>query len=247
MNKIKCVIIDHEPYTVSMLEAYVGELDELLLVGTFYNPIDALMYLQNHHVDLIFIDIMLPKVTGEAFLKLVPSRPKVIFLAARRQRWQSGANENVLDCLIKPIAYEDFLHSVQRCYTAIPPKLRRALPRKGRRSSRKRGPFVYMLSGSSTVKIFLNEVLYIESVRSYARVKTVETEIIVYQGLAAIESQLSSRGFLRIHRSFLVAVAKITGFTDCMVEIGVHILPVSAPYRGQLTKMIHANLPDTPL
>lgn len=242
MKKIKCVIIDHEPYTASMLETYMSELDALLLVGTFYNPIDALMYLQHHHVDLIFIDIMLPKVTGEAFLKLVPSRPKIIFLAGRRQRWEAGADENVLDCLVKPITYEDFLASIDRCYSAIPPAVRRALPRKARRSARSRGPFVYMFSRNATVKIFLNEVLYIESVRDYAKVKTADKEIIVYQGMAAIESRLASKGFLRIHRSFLVATAKITAFTECMVEIGVHILPVSVPYRGRLTRLIRANL-----
>jgi DNA-binding LytR/AlgR family response regulator len=242
MNKIKCAIIDDEPYTASVLEAYISELDTLELVGTFYNPIDALVYLQRYHVDLVFMDIMLPKVTGEAFLKLLPSRPKVIFLSSSKKRWIPGSDQNILDCLFKPIAFEAFLNGIDRVYAAIPPALRRRIVRKRKPARHNRGPFVYLFSAKTTVKVFLNEVIYIEGVRNYSRIKTTDREIVVFQGIAAIDERLMGRGFIKIHRAFIVPIAKITAFTSSTVEIGIHILPVSAPYRKQLTGLIKEGL-----
>lgn len=242
MNRIKCLIIDDEPSTASILESYIKELDSLELVGTFYNAVDALMYLQQNKIDLLFLDIMLPKVTGDAFLKMLPSRPRVIFLSNKRKRWSPGSDEYILGCLSKPVAFEEFLKCIDRCYAAMPPVVRRNFEQKPKRTVPDPGPFVYLFSGKSAVKIFLREVLYIEGVKNFSKIKTAEREIIVYQGLAAIEARLFGKGFMRIHRSLLVAVNKVTGFSECTIEIGTHILPVSAPYRGQVGRLIREGI-----
>ena len=243
MSRIKCLIIDDEPYTASILESYIGELDALEHVGTFYHAIDALMYLQRNKVDLLFLDVMLPKVTGEAFLKLLPCRPRVIFLSNKKKRWKRD-DDYVLGCLVKPIAFEDFVETIDNCYAALPPVIKRSLGKKTRRPVVNRGPFIYLFSGKSAVKVYLQEVLYIEGVRNYSKIRTTETEIVVYQGLAALESRFATTGFMRIHRSLIVAISKVTAFSDQTVEIGTHILPVSAPYRGQLARVIHAGMRD---
>lgn len=243
MSRIKCLIIDDEPFTASVLESYIGELDTLEHVGTFYHAIDALMYLQRNKVDLLFLDIMLPKVTGEAFLKMLPCRPRVILLSNRKKRWTPGADDHILGCLVKPVAFEDFLANIDRCHAAIPQVERRAAPRKSKRAAvQDRGPFIYLFSGKGTVKVYIREVLYLEGIRNYVRICTAGDDIIVYQGLAAIESQFAGRGFMRIHRSLIVSVCKVTAFSETTVEIGTHILPVSEAYRGKVAREIRAGL-----
>lgn len=246
MSRIKCLIIDDEPYTASVLESYISELDSLEHVGTFYHAIDGLMYLQQHKIDLLFLDVMLPKVTGEAFLRMLPCRPRVIFLSNKKKQSLPGDDDHILGCLVKPVAFEDFLESIDRCYATIPLVVKRNFQRKPRRRRviPDLGPFVYLFSGKSVVKIFLREVLYIEGVKNYAKIKTTEREIIVYQGLAAIELRLLGKGFMRIHRSLIVSISKITAFNEQMIEIGTHILPVSAPYRGRVARLIRAGIKD---
>jgi DNA-binding LytR/AlgR family response regulator len=242
MSRIKCLIIDDEPYTASILESYISELDSLEHVGTFYHAIDGLMYLQQNKIDLLFLDIMLPKVTGEAFLRMLPCRPRVVFLSNKKKRWAPGADNYILGCLVKPVAFEDFLESIDRCYATIPPVVKRSFQSKPRKAAPDLGPFVYLFSRKSAVKIFLREVLYIEGVKKYVKIKTAEREIVVYQGLAEIEGRLAGKGFMRIHRSLIVAVNKITAFNEQMIEIDTHILPVSAPYRGKVARLIRMGI-----
>jgi DNA-binding LytR/AlgR family response regulator len=236
------LIID-EPYTASILESYIGELDSLEHVGTFYQAIDGLMYLQQHKIDLLFLDIMLPKVTGEAFLGMLPCRPRVIFLSNKKKRWKPGSDEYILDCLVKPVAFEKFLASIDRYYAVIPAVVKRSFQKKKRkRPARDRGPFIYLFSGKSAVKVFLNEVLYIEGLKNYVKIKTTEKEVVVYQGITAVEAHFAGRGFMRIHRSLIVAISKVTAFTEQTIEIDAHILPVSPPYRRQVGRAILADL-----
>ncbi|MGG7664831.1 LytR/AlgR family response regulator transcription factor [Dyadobacter sp. BHUBP1] len=242
MSRIKCLIID-EPYASSVLESYIGEVDSLEHVGTFYHAIDGLMYLQQNKIDLLFLDIMLPKVTGEAFLKLLPCRPRVIFLSEKKKRWRRSDDDYILDCLVKPITFESFLASIDCYFAAVPPPvMKRNSSTRRKRSAPDRGPFIYLFSGRSAVKVYVNEVLYVEGVKKYTKIKTTEKEMIVYQGLTAIEERFAGRGFMRVHRSLIVAINKITAFTEHTVEVATHILPVSAPYRRQVARVIRAGL-----
>ncbi len=244
MSRIKCLIIDG-PYASSVLESYIGELDSLEHVGTFYHAIDGLMYLQQNKIDLLFLDIMLPKVTGEAFLKLLPCRPRVIFLSEKKKRWRRGDDDYILDCLVKPITFESFLASIDHYFAAVPPPLmKRSSSARRKRSAPDRGPFIYLFSGRTAVKVFLDEVLYVEGVKNYTKIKTTEKEMIVYQGLTAIEERFAGRGFMRVHRSLMVAINKITAFSEQTIEVATHILPVSAPYRRQVARLIRAGLRD---
>jgi len=143
---------------------------------------------------------------------------------------------------VKPIGFEAFLRSIDRCYAAMPPVTRRGPIQKRRRTTPSRGPFLYLFSGKSTVKVFLQEVLYIEGFRNVAKITTTEKEIVVQQGLAAIEARFAARGFMRVHRSLIVAISKITAFTGNTIEIGTHILPVSAPYRQKVERVIRAGM-----
>lgn len=235
MNRIKCLIIDDEPTTARVLEAYISELDSLELAGTFYSAVEALMYLQQNKIDLLFLDIMLPQVTGDAFLRMLPSRPRVIFVSSRRRKWKPGADDHILGCLMKPVAFEDFLVTIDRFYETLPAVMRHAILGKPKRGGRDRGPFVYFFSGPAMVKVYLDEVMYVEGVKNHCKFTTTENEIIIHQGLTPIAKRLAGKGFMRIHRALVVAIDRITAFTDDTLEINGHILPVSAPYRGHVS------------
>lgn len=242
MNRIKCLIIDDEPRSANVLEAYIGELDSLELTAVFHHALDALMYLHQHEVDLIFLDIMIPKVTGQAFFGLLPSRPKVILLGHRRHRWRPGEDPYIVSFLPKPILFEDFLDSVDSYLAGTPLAARRVHPPKAARATQQRGPFVYVFSADTTVKIYLNEILYVESVKNCVRFRTDDEDIIVYQGLASVEGRLAGKGFLRIHRSLLVAIDRITALNEKTVELGRHILPITGPFRAGVSRMIRARI-----
>ncbi|SEJ00339.1 two component transcriptional regulator, LytTR family [Dyadobacter sp. SG02] len=243
MSRIKCLIIDDEPHTASVLESYIGELDKLEHVGTFYHAIDGLMYLQRNKIDLLFLDILLPKVTGEAFLRMLPCRPRVILLSNKKRKWVPGDDDYILGCLVKPVAFEDFLEHIERCFAAIP-AVKRSSRTRGKRKAADRGPFIFLFSGKSVVKVFLQEVIYIEGVRNFAKIRTAEKEITIYQGMSSIETHFAGKGFMRIHRSLIVAIDRVTAFSGQTIEIGTHILPVSAPYRERVARTIRAGLRD---
>ncbi|SDF53769.1 two component transcriptional regulator, LytTR family [Dyadobacter soli] len=242
MSRIKCLIIDDEPHAAGILESYIGELDALEHVGTFYEAIDALMYLQRNKIDLLFLDVMLPKVTGDAFLKMLPCRPRVIYLSTRKKKWKPGDDGHIMGCLRKPVAFNDFMTVIDRYFAAIPPAMRRSIQRRRKRPVADRGPFIYLFSDKSIVKVFTQEVLYIEGVKHYSKITTTEGEIIIHQGLAAIEGQFAGKGFMRIHRALIVSVCKVTGVGESTIQIGTHILPVSRPYRGKIRQEIHTGL-----
>lgn len=241
MSKIKCVILEDEPYAVSVLESYIGELDSLQLTATFYNPVDALMYLLQNKTDVLFLNVQLPNVKGLDFLKLVPSRPKVIFLAAANYRYVNMKESHILGCLLKPFRFEAFLRYIDKCFESIPPEVclvsSSLVCKSDRRAS---APFIYLISGKAVIKVFLDDILYVEGVKTCARVTTVNGQIFVHQGLAEIQASLARRGFLRIHRSFIVAPSKITAFSDHAIEVNNCILPISGHYRIKVLKSLRA-------
>nr|WP_295935069.1 LytTR family DNA-binding domain-containing protein [uncultured Dyadobacter sp.] len=240
MSKIKCVIVEEEPYAVSVLESYIGELDSLQLTATFYNPIDALMYLLENKTDVLFVDVQLPNIKGIDFLKLIPSRPQVIFLAPLNHRFVNPKESHILGCLLKPFRFELFLRYIDKCFETITPEVCMVSSAAYKPDRRASAPFIYLVSGKVVIKVFLEDILYVEGVKTCARVTTVNGQIFVHQGLAEIHSSLVRRGFLRIHRAFLVARNRITAFSDHAVEINNCILPISGHYRAKVLKTLHA-------
>lgn len=244
MSRIKCIIVD-DPYSASILEVYIAELSTLERSGTFSNPVDALMFLQHSNVDLLFINTQLRGTTGTDFLKLVPGRPKVIFLVEQGKRWTGEEDDQVLGAISKPLQYEEFLNIVYQCHRCIPPKQRKASPTDDYRDQRTGERFIYFHSGKALIKVLLKDILYIESIKTKARITTTDQSIIVGHGLTDIQAKLPEADFLRIHRSLIVSINKVVAFNDYSVEINHCILPVAEQYHGKVMKLLRLAWKDT--
>lgn len=231
---IKCIIVDDEPLAIEIVESYVARIDELELTGTFRNAIQAFAFLQQHPVDLIFLDIQMPKLSGIDFLRTLKNPPKVIFTTAFRDYALDGFELEVVDYLLKPIPFDRFLKAVgkvmQQPSTAT------------QKTESVSDDYVYFKVDKKMVKTKMTDVLYIESIKDYVKVKTGEREIITQQKISYLEESLPREQFLRIHRSFIVNVDKIDAYSATDIEIGKHSIPIGRNYKNDVLKVLAKNV-----
>ena len=225
MSKIRTIIIEDEPLAVKVLEDYIGEVPFLQLEATFKDAILATDYLRDHEVDLIFLDIHLPKLKGMAFLKTLASPPAVIITTAYHQYAVEGFNLNVTDYLLKPYEFERFLIAVNKVKTG-------RLEKQGNADTVLVKDYLYINVQKKKVKILFSEILYVESQREYVKLVTGKQVYITKMPTHEIESLLPSHLFKRIHRSYIVAVNRIDSYTTEMVEVNGNIIPVGRIYKS---------------
>ncbi|AXY74502.1 DNA-binding response regulator [Paraflavitalea soli] len=240
-NKIRCLVVDDEPLAAEVLEKYISQLDSLTLVGKCSHAIEALDFLQQHKVDLLFLDIQMPRLSGIDFIRTLQRRPKVILTTAFRDYAVEGFELNVLDYLVKPIPFERFLGAINKYHAARETAV--ALPTVVTPPVSGIAPdaFIYLKADKKMVKVFLKDILYIESLKDYVKVKTVEKEIITWQRISYLEEKLPDENFLRIHRSYIVAMNKIKSFNAAFIEIGDQELPIGRQYKAGVMKALGFN------
>lgn len=224
MSKTNCIIIEDEPLAAKVLSDYIALVPSLQLEGVFKDAIQAGEYLREHAVDLLFLDIHLPKLKGMAFLKTLATPPAVIVTTAYHQYAVEGFALNVTDYLLKPYTFERFLVAVNKVKSAQPDKSRpgEALPEKD---------FIFVSVQKKMVKIHFSDILYIESQREYVKIVCGKKEFLSKMSTHEIEELLPARLFKRIHRSFIVSVAKIESYTAEVVEVGGVAVPIGRGYR----------------
>lgn len=240
--KLRCLIVDDEPLALDILENYIQRLDNLELVARCENAIEAFNQIQSSKVDLLFLDIQMPKLTGIDFLKSVQNPPKVIFTTAYRDYALEGYELNVLDYLLKPISFERFLRSINKVLAQsngqhLTPTETPNLTI----SSEQNESYVYVKADKKMVKIRLKEVIYIESLKDYVRIKMAEKEVVTYQKISYLEEKLPEELFLRIHRSFIIALDKVDSFSATLVEVNGQELPIGRNYKNQTLKVLGKN------
>ena len=235
---IKCIIVDDEPLAIEIVESYVGRIEELQLVGSFRHAIQAFTFIQQNPVDLIFLDIQMPKLSGIDFLKTLKNPPKVILTTAYRDYAIDGFELEVIDYLLKPIPFERFLKAVGKVMhqPLAPPQ---SSPQK---TDALTEDYVYFKVDKKMIKTKMKDVLYIESIKDYVKVKTEEKEIITQQKISYLEESLPSQQFLRIHRSFIINVNKIDAYSATDVEIGKHSIPIGRNYKNDVIKALAKNV-----
>jgi two-component system, LytTR family, response regulator len=229
MSKIKCIIVEDEPLAVKVLADYVSQVPFLELKGTFKDAILATEFLRENDVDLIFLDIHLPKLKGMAFLKTLTDPPAVIITTAYHQYAVEGFNLNVTDYLLKPIEFERFLVAVN--------KVKLIQGEKEKMQEEQEKDFIFLNVQKKKVKILFSDIVYIESQREYIKIVTTKKEFLSKMSTHEIESLLPSNLFKRIHRSFIISVNKIESYTAEAVEVNGISIPIGRGYKDVIENL----------
>ncbi len=230
MKTYSCIIIEDEPIAAEIISDYISELSFLKLVGVHHDAISAISYLNDHEVDLIFLDINLPKIRGLDFLKSLKNPPNVIITTAYEEYALKGYEYNVLDYLLKPIEFSRFLQAVNKIVEK--PKVPQEMDTVSTEQ------FINLNINKKLIRINLSELLFIESNKENIHLHTIEKIIICKMQISEIEKQLNANQFLRIHRSFIVALDKVDSMALTEFEIKKHTIPVGRNYREQVRKLL---------
>jgi two-component system, LytTR family, response regulator len=233
---IRCLIIDDEPPAREIIRRYVQEIPTLQLMGECANAIQALTALQQHPVDLLFLDIRMPQLNGTDFIKTLKNPPKVIFTTAFSEYALEGYELDVVDYLMKPIRFDRFLKAVNKAYplhgATAPKPVGPSVTEEKKNES-----FVYFRADRKMVKVMLDDILYIESMKDYIKVNTVQGVIITKQSISSVEAMLPEKLFVRTHRSFIVSINKIQSFTNELVEVHKTDIPIGKLFRNGVMKV----------
>jgi len=226
MQQYNCLIVEDEPLAAEVLQDYVSQVPFLTLGGVCGDAIYAMEKLQREKIDLIFLDIHLPKLKGLDFIKTLRNPPHIIIVSAYHEYALQGYEYNVIDYLLKPVEFSRFLMAVNKMRQT--PTTTSAIQVTSEAAER---PYIFFNVGKKRVKIFLDEILYIESLKEYVRIFTKAKSILTKFQLGQIESLLARNNFMRVHRSFIVAKDKIDAFTASDLEINGKQIPVGRSYK----------------
>lgn len=232
---MRCLLIDDEPPALQVLQSHIDQISGLEIVGMCSNAVEAIDLLHRKTVDLMFLDIKMPKILGTEFLRSLSHPPKVIFVTAYREYAVDGFELEAVDYLVKPVSFERFLKAINRLKrsseeeTALEHKQYTANP----------DAFIYLKIDRIRQKIFLKDILYVESWKDYVTIHfTNRKQLQVKQTISAIENMLSEQMFLRVHRSYIVSLKKITGYNSTSVRLDATEIPVGRFYKQNVSRQL---------
>ncbi len=237
VKKIICLAVDDEPLALSVLEKYIAEIDCLEMAGTCANAVQALQMLQQFSVDLLFIDIQMPQIMGTDFIRTLKKSPKVIFTTAYRKYAVEGFELDAVDYLLKPISFERFLKAVNKVLQTEINAPDSAFPAKDTIAEIP-NQSLYVRAERKMIKVLLDDILYIEGMGDYIKIITGKKTIITKRPLSTLEETLPKDSFLRIHRSFIVALNKIDSYNKETIEIGKNELPIGKLFRHEVINIL---------
>jgi len=239
MNRIKCLVTEDEPLARDVLCKYIAELEYLELTGVCSDAMKTLHVLKTRPVDLLFLDIMMPKLNGIEMLRSLQHPPRVILTTAHPDYAIQAFELNAIDYLLKPISFERFVLAVNRFFNFRPTGDFPAFvaPADNNATDADEG-FIYLKAEKKMVKVFLKDIIMIESLRDYVKVITTNQQIISYQKIGYLEEKLPEKKFLRIHRSYIIAVDQILSFNTTSVDITSRSLPIGRSYKDMVMNML---------
>ena len=232
MSTYRCLIVEDEPIAAEILKDYINQTPHLTLSGHCSDALSALNFLKSEVIDVLFLDIHLPGLKGIDFLRTLKDPPHVIMTTAYSEYAVDAFDLEVIDYLTKPIDFTRFLKAINR----LPAKKMMVAQKDSHNTSER--PFRFFNTNKKQVKIYLDEILYIESLKDYIKIQTINQSIITKGQIGWIHAKLKSSGMLRIHRSFLVAIDKISAFTVNQVEINEIILPIGGSYKSEVGRIL---------
>ena len=229
---MKCIIIDDEPLAIELLSDYVSKLPDLELVGSYTNPIEALHSLEKQPVDLIFLDIQMPELTGIQFMKITKGKTKFILTTAYDNYALESYEYEVVDYLMKPISLDRFLTSVEKAKKAMS-----AVPTIAPTSTAKAN-FMFVKSGHKTQKVKFDDILYFEGLSDYVAIHSPEGKILTLDKMKHFAATLPADRFIRVHKSFIISIEKIDFIERNRVVIGEKYIPIGATYAEDFWKKV---------
>ena len=233
-NTIRCLIVEDEPLAREIIGRYVQQVPTLQLAGECANAIQAFTFLQQHAVDLMFLDIRMPQLDGNDFLKTLQNPPRVIFTTAYPDYALESYELDAVDYLVKPVTFERFLKAINKAGGAGTLNIES----RPMREEKKTESFVYFRADRKMIKVLLQDILYIESMKDYVKIITTGDTIISRQSISSVEAMLPEKDFIRTHRSFIVSLQKIKSFTAELIEIDKTEIPIGKLYRNSVLKTL---------
>jgi two-component system, LytTR family, response regulator len=233
--KLNCVIIEDEPLARNLITEYVKKVPSLNLLNAFSNPLEALEALRTLPVDVLFLDVQMPEITGISLLKVLKKRPLVVLTTAYSEYALEGYELDVADYLLKPITFERFLKSVDKIMQRLEADPKPVITNSETGAS---PTFVFVKDGTKLVKVRLDEILYVEGLKDYVTIHTKSQKITTLQRMKALEEQLPTEKFIRIHNSYIVALDAIDVIQKNEVSIGSVSLPIGDTYRKSFKEFI---------
>lgn len=222
--KTKCIIVDDEPLAIEAIDMHLEHFNEIEVVARCSNAMEAFEVLKKKNVDLMFLDIQMPKITGISFIKSLSNPPKIVITTAYPDYAVEGFELEVIDYLLKPIPFERFMAAIDKFY-----KLREkgiAIVKDNNEAPAEKN-YMFVRSERKMVKVFFDEILYIESLKDYVQIKTKSRNVITKNQISTFENILPANLFLRIHRSYIVSIDKIDAVAHNTIIIGKYELPIA--------------------
>jgi len=237
---INCIAIDDDFPALRIIKEYCTKIQFVNLAGTFSNPFEAVQTINNNQVDLIFLDIVMPQITGPEFLKTLYNPPMVIFTTAFREYAAEGFEYDAVDYLVKPISFERFSKAVNKAFQLIKMKNPSEIP--GEETPGVSQGFLMVKVEYTTIKVNLNDILYIEGLKDYVKIYTEGRLILTKTTMKNIIEKLPSGSFFRVHKSYIISVDKIDMIENSRIVIGNQRIPIGESYRSSFFEMVNRNL-----
>ena len=233
MQPIRCIIIDDEPLARKGLKEYISDVDFLQLEGEFNEPLKAMKLITEGQVQLIFLDIQMPKISGLDFFRSLKQAPPVIFTTAFPQYALDGFELNALDYLVKPVSFERFLKAALKAkeyYEVRQKNLAEA--------GAQRNDYFFIKADNKLVKVFFDDILYAEALQNYVAIHTVSKKYITYLTFRSIEDYLPADRFIKTHKSYIVSASRIDNIEGNEIRIGEHHIPISRSTREEVMEKL---------
>lgn len=231
---ITCIIIDDEPLARKGLKEYVTDVDFLNLIGEFDNPLKAAEFISRGEVQLLFLDIQMPKITGLDFFKTLQNAPPVIFTTAYPQYALEGFEVNALDYLVKPVSFDRFFKAVLKAKEFYE-------VRDTNRKETEFSDYFFIKADNKLVKILFDEVLYVEALQNYVTIHTAARKYMTYLTFKSVEDYLPADKFLKVHKSYIVAASKIDSIEGNDIRIGQQHIPISRNQKDEVMDKLLKN------
>jgi DNA-binding LytR/AlgR family response regulator len=232
---LKCMVIDDEPLAIQLLANHISKVSFLELTGTYTSPMDGLIAFNANPVDLIFLDIQMPQLTGIQFMKLLQNRAQVIVTSAYEEYAIEGFEHNVTDYLLKPVSLDRFYKAVEKAYNLKNPTHKLEVSKDLYPAT---GGYIFVKVETKMVRVELNDILFIEGLKNYVSIYTNTQRIVTLQVMKQLEEILPPNRFVRVHKSFIIALDKINSIERQEIHIKDRIIPIGITYQEHFFKLL---------